>query len=86
MECKIEIRADLHKNLSALTDAQLGAVLRLVCGRSIMEGKEVDEAEFFSHEHGIIALIAQLLWLDAKSLRLDPFPERVPDVRSLDEA
>ena len=70
MECKIEIREDLHKNLSALTDEQMGAVLRLVFGRSIKEGKEVDEAKFFSHEDGIIALTAQLLWSDIKSLRL----------------
>lgn len=76
MKCELEIRTDLHKNLSALTDEQLGAVLRLVFGRSIqeemgfMEEKEVDELEFFSHEDGIVALTAQLLWSDVKLLRL----------------
>jgi hypothetical protein len=75
MECELEIRADLHKNLLALTDEQIGAVLRLVFRRSIkeemgfMEEKEIDESEFFSHEDGIVALTAQLLWSDIKLSR-----------------
>lgn len=76
MENTILIRQSLVKNLSkALTDEQLGQTIRLVLRRSLqaeiecMEEKEVDESEFFSHEDGIIALTAQLLWSDVKLLR-----------------
>ena len=77
-ESTIQIRAGLHKNLLALTDEQLGETIRLVLRRSLlaeiefMEEKEIIESEFFSHEDGIVALTAQLLWSDVKLLRLEP--------------
>jgi hypothetical protein len=76
MENTILIRPSLVKNLSkALTDEQLGQTIRLVLRRSLqaeiefMEEKEVIESEFFTHEDGIVALTAQLLWSDVKLLR-----------------
>jgi hypothetical protein len=77
MENTILIRQSLVKNLSkeALTDEQLGQIIRLVLRRSLhaeiefMEEKEVIESEFFTHEDGIVALTAQLLWSDVKLLR-----------------
>ena len=77
-ESTISLRTSLANTTEHLTDAQLGAAIRMVLYRAMyaevefMDEQEVDESEFFNHKDGIATLTAKLLWSDVKLLRLDP--------------